>query len=159
MLALLVVMLPWATWRFALRDTFEAWRDCRRLSEQLAATTSRTEAEQPLTDMASGVEIVLSGLLLDAVRQAATDRAVRVAGYEPLVTGTQDGIAVHTAQLTLTGDYTALLQVVAELERTLARCRLRSLKWTTATDRQARRTQLSLTLYIQQITLRSCFNL
>ena len=80
--------------------------------------------------------------------------AVQVAGYEPLVTLRQDGLAVHTARLTLTGGCTALLRVVAELERALPRCRLRSMEWRTATDRRTRRLQLILTLYIQQIVLK-----
>ena len=120
LLSLIVLVLPWAAWRFALRDTFGAWRDCRRLSAQLAATPA----------------------------------AVQVAGYEPLVTLRQDGLAVHTARLTLTGGCTALLRVVAELERALPRCRLRSMEWRTATDRRTRRLQLILTLYIQQIVLK-----
>lgn len=153
LLALLVVMLPWAAWRFALRDTFDAGRDCRRLTAQLAATAPRGEAQQPEIAMVEGSEVVLSGQLLDVVRQTATDLRVQVTGYEPLVSLRQDGVAVHTAQLTLTGSYTSLLQVVGELERTQPQCRLRSLAWHSTTDRRTRRTQLTLTLYIQQIVL------
>lgn len=29
LLSLIVLVLPWAAWRFALRDTFGAWRDCQ----------------------------------------------------------------------------------------------------------------------------------
>lgn len=154
LLTLLVLVLPWAAWRFALRDTFDAWRDCRRLSAQLASMMPAAEGGEPSADVAQGSELVLSGLLLDSVRQAAANAAVQVAGYEPLVTLQQDGMAVHTAQLTLTGGYTALVRVVAELEHKLPRCRLRSMVWRTATDRRARRTQLILTLYIQQIVLK-----
>lgn len=153
MLALLAVVLPWAAWHFALRDTFGAWRDCRRLSARLAAVVPAAGAGEPAAAVAQGAELVLSGLLLDAVRQAAADVSVEVAGYEPLVTLRQDGLAVHTAQLTLTGGYAALLRVVGELERTLPRCRLRSLGWRCAADRRTRRMQLTLTLYIQQIIM------
>lgn len=154
LLTLLVLVLPWTAWRFALRDTFDAWRDCRRITAQLASMTPAAEGGKPSADVAQGAELVLSGLLLDSVRQAAANAAVQVAGYEPLVTLQQDGMAVHTAQLILTGGYTALVRVVAELERTLPRCRLRSMVWRTAIDRRARRTQLILTLYIQQIVLK-----
>lgn len=71
-----------------------------------------------------GSELVFSGLLLDTVRQAADSVGVQVRGYEPLVTLARDGLAVHTAQLTLAGGYAPLLRVVGELERTLPRCRL-----------------------------------
>lgn len=154
LLALLAVVLPLAAWRFALRDTFGAWRDCRRLSAQLAAVPAAETIPQPDAAVAGGPELVRSGLLLDAVRQAADSTGVQVSGYEPLVTLAQDGLAVHTAQLALTGSFASLLRVVGELERTLPRCRLRSLVWQCAADRRTRRMQLTLTLYIQQIVLK-----
>lgn len=46
LLALLVVVLPWATWRFALYDTFAAWCDCRRLMRELKVTTPRNHGLQ-----------------------------------------------------------------------------------------------------------------
>lgn len=148
----LVVVLPWAAWHFALHDTCAAWRDCRRLSarlENLAPEAARTAV--PRLD---GRELILSGGLLDTVRRVAAEKAVQVAGYEPLVTADRDGIAVHTAQLTLTGGYAALLQVTGALEQSLPGCRLRSAEWRTATDRHTRRVQLTQTLYIQQIVLK-----
>ena len=66
----------------------------------------------------------------------------------------RDGLAVHTAQLTLAGGYAPLLRVVGELERTLPRCRLRSLGWQSSADRRTRCLQLTLTLYIQQVVLK-----
>ena len=58
-----------------------------------------------------------------------------------------------TAQLTLTGPFAELLRTVETLERRLPACRLRSAEWQTATRPRTRRTQLTLTLYIQQLTL------
>lgn len=152
LLALLGLVLPWSAWHFALRDTLGASRDCRRLSAQLAAMEPAAQAGRSST-VAQSPELVLSGLLLDSVRKVAAGRQVQVAGYEPLVSLRQDGLAVHTARLTLTGGYAALLQVVGDTERMLPRCRLRSLGWRTAADRRTRRLQLTLTLYIQQITV------
>lgn len=152
MLAALAVALPWTAWHFALQDTLDAWRDCGKLAarlENLAPEASGTAAPRP-----GGRELVLSGGLLDTVRRAAAESKVRVAGYEPLVTAEHDGVAVHTARLTLTGGYTALVRLVDTLERTLPACRLRSLDWQTAADRRTRQTQLTLTLYIQQIVLK-----
>ena len=88
------------------------------------------------------------------MRRASAESKVRIAGYEPLVTAEQDGVAVHTARLTLTGGYTALVRLVDTLERTLPACRLRSLDWQTAADRRTRQMQLTLTLYIQQIVIK-----
>lgn len=152
LLALLVVVLPGAAWRFALRDTLGAWRDCRQLTARLE--TLAPVAAQKTAVAAPDRELILSGGVLDTVRRAAGMRSVQVAGYEPQVTSEQDGAAVHTAQLTLTGRYTELVRVVDALERALPACRLRSLAWSAQTDRRQRRPQLTLTLYIQQVNLK-----
>lgn len=152
-LSLLVVALPWCAWRFALRGTFGTWRDCRRLAVRL-------ETLAPVTPHPAAVgtedrELILSGGLLDSVRRAALLQAVQVVGYEPRVTEERDGVAVHTAQLTLTGSYIPLLRVVDALDRTLPNCRVRTLGWQTAIDRPTRNRQLILTLYIEQAVLKN----
>lgn len=152
LLALLVVVLPIGAWHFALGDTFATWCDCRQLSARLQ--TLAPEPAHPTPVVAEGSELILSGGLLDTVRRAAAELPVRVAGYEPLVTAEHDGIAVHTARVTLTGSYPGLLGVVAKLEKSLPGCRFRSLEWHTVAERRTRRPQLLLTLYIQQVTLK-----
>ena len=97
-------------------------------------------------------ELILSGGLLDSVRRFAP-AGVRATGYVPVTTLRQDGIEIHTAQLTLTGPFAELLRTVETLERRLPACRLRSAEWQTATRPRTRPTQLTLTLYIQQLTL------
>ena len=154
LLASLTVVLPWAAWRFALGETFGTWRGCRRLCVQLAAMAPAPAPGERVAAVVQGSELVFSGLLLDTVRQAADSVGVQVTGYEPLVTLARDGLAVHTAQLTLAGGYAPLLRVVGELERTLPRCRLRSLGWQSSADRRTRCLQLTLTLYIQQVVLK-----
>lgn len=149
LLALLLLVLPWVAWRFALRDTWAAWRDCRRLSALLAETPGAVSEAAPT--MLSEPEVICSGVLLDAVREAAAEHSVQVTGYEPRETFRGEGLAVHTARLTLTGGCKPLLQVTAALETALPDCRLRTLEWRTATDRRTRRTDLVLTLYIEQI--------
>lgn len=152
LLAALVVVLPWAAWHFALRDTCAAHRDCRELAARLK--TFAPETVQSAAVASDARELVLSGGLLDTVRRAAAEVAVQVAGYEPLITAEHDGVAVHTAQLTLVGGYMSLLRVVDTLERALPACRLCSLDWQAAAERRTRKTQLTLTLYIQQIVLK-----
>lgn len=152
---LLVVVLPGAAWRFALSDTFGAWRECRRLErrlEILAPTRPATEAAMP--SVVETPELILSGALLDSVRRFAP-AGVRATGYRPVVTLRQDGIEIHTAQLTLTGAFADLLRTVGQLERRLPACRLRSAEWCTAVQPRTRRTQLVLTLYLQQPTLKT----
>lgn len=146
MLALLFLLLPWTAWRFALRDTCAAWRDCRRLTERLEAV--REERRAPGADLVCDAELIRSGALLDTLRRLVP--TLQVAGYAPVVTQRTDGLALHTAELILTGDFRSLLQTVAALENALPACRLRTLAWHTSTDRRTRRTQLTLTLYLQQ---------
>ncbi len=150
LLALLVVALPWMAWRLALHDTFAAWRECRRLERRLesldavpAASGSelRTEADMP--------ETILSGRLLDTLRRMASP-SVAVAGYLPAVTLREEGIEIHTARVTLAGSFHDLLRTVEALERDLPGCRLRTAEWQTTTQSRTRRTQLVLTLYVQQ---------
>ena len=143
LVGLLALLLPWAAWRFALSDTFGAWRECGRLERRLdalAPTTPATGATVPAAVEAP--ELILSGGLLDSVRRFAP-AGVRATGYVPVTTLRQDGIEIHTAQLMLTGPFAELLPA----------CRLRSAEWQTATRPRTRRTQLTLTLYIQQLTL------
>lgn len=153
LVGLLALLLPWAAWHFALSDTFGAWRECGRLERRLdalAPTTPATGATVPAAVEAP--ELILSGGLLDSVRRFAP-AGVRATGYVPVTTLRQDGIEIHTAQLTLTGPFAELLRTVETLERRLPACRLRSAGWQTATRPRTRRTQLTLTLYIQQLTL------
>lgn len=152
LLALLAVVLPGAAWHFALRDTLGMWCDCRKLTarlEALAPDTARAAVPRP-----SDRELILSGGLLDTVRRAATELSVLVTGYEPLVTQEQTGAAMHTARLTLSGGYTSLVRVVDTLERKLPSCRLRTLEWQVHTDRRQRRSELTLTVYVEQIVLK-----
>ena len=153
LVGLLALLLPWAAWHFALSDTFGAWRECGRLERRLdalAPTTPATGAAVPAAVEAP--ELILSGGLLDSVRRFAP-AGVHTTGYVPAVTLRQDGIEIHTAQLTLTGPFAELLRTVETLERRLPACRLRSAEWQTATRPRTRRTQLTLMLYIQQLTL------
>lgn len=150
-LMLLAFVLPGAVWRFALCDSFGVWRECRRLAAHLA-TSPAVEPTNRDAAFPTAPELILSGLLLDSLRHASTDR-ILVAGYEPLMTLRESGIAVHSARLTLMGDFEDLLRLVATLECTLPQCRLRSMTWQTASDGRARRRPLALTLYIQQIVL------
>lgn len=150
LVALLALLLPWTAWRFALSDTFVAWRECRRLERRLEALAPAAPTARPLRPTAGAApELILSGGLLDSVRRFAPV-GVHATGYVPAVTLQQDGIEIRTAQLTLTGPFAELLRTVDALERRLPACRLRTAEWQTTTQPRTRRTQLVLTLYVQQ---------
>lgn len=153
LLALLLAVLPGAAWRLALRDTFVAWRDCRSLTRGLAVAERCSEASDPASGLFSAApELVLSGRLLDSVRQCAPP-GVEVAGYVPATTRREAGIAVRTAQITLTGGYAGLLRTLHALEGRLSCCRVRSVGWQAVVQPRTRHRQLVLTLYVQQPTL------
>lgn len=149
MLGALLVVLPWTTWRFALRDTFAAWRDCRRFARELSVVASGSRPSQPIASD-EAAELLLSGRLLDTLRRHAPC-GIAVIGYLPVVGETQDGLAVHTARLELTGGFHALLPAMRLLERHLPDCRIRSLEWRMRTEPGTRRRQLVLTVHVQQI--------
>lgn len=151
LLGLLIVVLPLVAWHYALHDTLQAWLKCRRISAQLEQMGPATQTNRPVRT--SDRELILSGELLDIVRQAASSE-VRVIGYEPLVNQEQNGAAVHTGQLTLSGEYRSLLRVADAIERTYPQCRLRSLVWRCGTNPATRREQLTAVLYIQQIMIK-----
>lgn len=155
LLFLLVVMLPVVAWRLALADTFSAWMDCHRLEKRLdGVSTSLPTVGITPRPLPSAQELILSGALIDSVRRfsAAT---LQVAGYLPVTTLQQDGIEIHTAQLILTGSFHDLLRSVQALEQHLPECRIQSLQWQCAKQYRTRKLQLSLTLYIQQLILKS----
>lgn len=155
MVAALVVLLPVAAWRFALAGSFATWRDCRRLEkrlEQVAPTVS--DSDMSVRCAVTTSDLILSGALLDTVRRYAAPELC-ITGYLPVTTSQQDGIEIRTAQLMLTGSFHELLQSVQALEEHLPECRLRSLQWQTVVQHRTRKPQLVLTLYIQQLTLKS----
>lgn len=149
-LTLLLVVLPWAAWRFALHDTYDTWRECRRLERRYG--TLGPIAPETTPPAAQAPELILSGALLNTVRRIAP-HGVRAAGYISAVTLRQDDMEVHTAQITLTGSFVALLRTVEALEKRLHNGRMRSVQWHAAAEHRTRRTQLVLTLYIQQLTI------
>lgn len=76
MMIALLILLPAAAWRYALRDTVRTASECLKLRAEISALPDTAE------DAASGLrnrrELILSGLLLDHI-----GRDVRVTGYTP----------------------------------------------------------------------------
>lgn len=152
-LTLLVLLLPWLAWHYAFRDTLRMGLECRRLAAELAEAVPTTASTAPRrTAPTAGPELILSGMLLDTLQQRVTQHGIAVAGYVPVVTSCRENMELHTAQLTLTGRFIDLLPLLQQVEQ-LPQCRLRSAVWQSAIDRNTRQRQLSVTLYIQQITL------
>ena len=152
-LFLLVVLLPWTAWHYAVEDTVRAAFECRRLTARLdvAGVQASVSAFYPAA-YAGQRELVLSGILLDTLQTEIAARNLRVTGYVPVVTEQQDGLELHTAQLSFTGQFTDLVRFIRHAKQTLSQCRLCAAVWQCTTDRVTRQPQLTLTLYVQQLT-------
>lgn len=154
-LGLLFCILPWCIWHFALSSTFKIWHDCIRmkhLAEQVSAASDMS------LNMTASIqkdipELILSGGVLDSLRRLSSNRDIHIAAYYPVVTMSLESAAVHSAQMTLTGRYVDLLQVVFQLGQELPNCRFRAMNWCTTINPRTRCQQLELTLYIQQLIL------
>lgn len=152
-LFLLVVLLPWAAWHYALGDTVRAAFECRRLTARLAvAETPKAVGAVDPASCIDGRELILSGVLLDTLQSEIATRNLRVTGYVPVVTERQEGLELHTAQLSLTGRFTDLVRFIRHTRQTLPQCRMCAAVWLCTIDRTTRQPQLTLTLYLQQLT-------
>lgn len=144
MMFALLILLPAAAWRYALRDTVRTASECLKLRAEISALPDTTE------DAASGLrnrrELILSGLLLDHI-----GRDVRVTGYTPAVTERRGTLALHTAEVALTGTFAELLRILHHIEHEAPECAVRSAVWRLTEDRAAPNGRLTLTMYIQQI--------
>ncbi len=149
-LALLFVLLPFATWRYALRDTVRAVFDCRRLSREVrthAQSAERVSDTEPL----AGRELVLSGELLSMLLPEAARHEVALTDFRPVVTLNEQGMEIHTATLTLRGPYARILHVVRHLETTIPACRLASLEFRLRSQPNRRMQWLEAVLCVEQI--------
>ena len=151
-LSLLFVLLPWAAWYYAIGNTVYAAIECRRLTTRLQATDSRaaTSDFDPAA-YADQQELVLSGVLLDALQGEIAALNLRVTGYVPVITEQQEGLELHTAQFSLTGRFVDLIWMMRYVQQNLPQCRLCAAVWQCATDRTTRKPQLTLTIYVQQL--------
>ena len=64
----------------------------------------------------------------------------------------EEGLELHTAQLSLTGRFTDLVRFIRHTRQTLPQCRMCAAVWLCTIDRTTRQPQLTLTLYLQQLT-------
>lgn len=149
LLVLLLLLLPWVSWQYALRDTFGAWRDCRRLRNQMQqiVQTGRESAASPI----SGPALLSDGALVRELLPEASRHQVTLRDYKPLVSSRIEGLEVHTAALTMEGSYAGILRVVYHFERHFPCCKSVSLRFNGVVSPDRRRRHTEATLYIEQI--------
>lgn len=148
-LVLMLLLLPWVSWQYALRDTFVAWRDCRRLRYQVRQTAQ--SGPQSTAAPVLGQALLPDGALVRQLQPEALRYRVTMKDYKPLVSIRIEGLEVHTAALTIEGPYTGILRVVHHFECNFPSCKSVSLRFAgvVSPDRRSRHTEA--TLYIEQI--------
>lgn len=148
-LALLLIVLPWMSWHYALSDSFRAWRDCVRLREAVGRVPQpdAVSVRAPLEDPA----LLPDGTLMTLLLPKASACGVRIRDYKPSVTAVGQGLEVHTASLTLAGPFAGILKVTYELETGVQACKPVSLCFGAAVSPDRRSRTLQATLYVEQI--------
>ncbi len=143
-----VVLLPLLAWRLALGDTVGKWREAQRTEKQLVQM--RTQSAAPVPEpVAATAEHIRDGVLLDQI--VCGPAACEVVRYTPYITGSTEGVTVHTAEIVLNTDYLGAVRIIDRIERTMPASRLRSVAMRTLTPRGSKQPQLHATLIVQQI--------
>lgn len=145
MIAALFLLLPVLSWRYALRDTLHAALQIRELRTRVGPSTSADTATA--TPPAAAPEMLLSGELLGRLPDN-----VQVTGYAPALTERHGTPALHTAEVKMAGRFVDLLRAMHRIRCDMPECVVRSAAWELTTDRTTRSEQLTLTLYVEQLT-------
>ncbi|MCL2562123.1 MAG: hypothetical protein FWE10_07405 [Rikenellaceae bacterium] len=152
MLAGLLIVVPYLVYRVAIADTVRMNREMKRTERQITRlqNQSRTEraAEGAVLQTVSDIQ---SGDLLPRIMDCDAGARCVVVKYTPCITESRDGLAVHTAELVLSGTYADLLRLIERIETDIGSCRLVSATFRSIVQRQRRQTQLHVTLILQQI--------
>ncbi len=149
-LVALLVLLPLLAWRLALADTASQWRMARRMEWLLPEM--REQAASPVASAAavSATEQIRDGELLGEI--LCGPGCCEVVKYTPYLSGSTDGLTLHTAEVVLNTDYASLVRIVDNVECNMPQVRLRSVTLRAVTPRGSRQVQLYALLVIQQIT-------
>lgn len=149
--AALLLLLPFMIWRYAIGDTVRSAVEYRRLrlrAAMLAETPDCTTERAPV-DAAVPAH---SGRLIDDLQPLLDGRDVRITGYAPFVTRRECGLTLHTFEMTLTGSFDDLLHCLHRIELECPSAAVRSVAWSTHTDRLDHSQRLLLTLCLQRLT-------
>lgn len=154
-LLLLLVVLPWAAWSLALKDTASKWRAYGKERRELAVLRETAASESG--HVAAGAvlqtgEIIASGQFLRLISETADANRVAVERYTPYLTENGDGIEIMTGEITVSGDYISLVRVIDHIEWKIGACKLVSADFRSAKDRRSGRIKLTATLLVQQMT-------
>ncbi len=146
----LLVAAPWLVYNVAISDTVKLNRELKHARREIAQLQrQKRDAPAMVVETASGLD---NGELIPSIMDCDAGGRCAVVRYTPYITENHDGLAVHTAELVLSGGYTDLVRLVERAETGDPGSRLVSAAFRSVRQRQRRQTQLQVTLILQQIT-------
>ncbi len=149
-LAGLIVAAPWLVYNLAIADTVKLDRELKRAKGEIAQLQGqKRDAPAMIAETASGLD---NGELIPFIMDCEVGERCAVVKYTPYITESRDGLAVHTAELVLSGGYADLVRLVERAETGASGSRLVSAAFRSVRQRQRKQTQLHVTLVLQQIT-------
>lgn len=139
---------------YGIYPFFRLWKEYKDLEQKVRYFSLSLPEEAAVPEKAREEALVSNGLLLERLEKIITGNACRVVHYTPYLTCREQGADVYTGELLLTGRFVNLLRVLNYAEKNFPLCRFRSVVYSVETDRQSRKKQLYLTLWIQQVEWR-----
>lgn len=151
-MALLLLVAPLLTYRLAISSTIATWKVSREESKELIVIQGDSVGSQkPTAFKYDDIEMIESGLLLEQLLDGNNNFAVSIIKYTPYMTYNQNGIRIRTAELILGGSFSSLVKTIERIEKSILTCKIISADFHIAKTGNNRRSQLQLSLYIQQI--------
>lgn len=153
-LILLLAVLPLVVWSMALRDTAVKYRDYRKdrgILEQLQSRPVPAAKEAAGGATGDGEELVASGKFIEAISRTADRNNVAIERYTPYLTYEGNGIEIMTANLEVTGDFSAIVRLLEFIERDISQCRVISLDFKSSKERRSGNIKLTAGILVQQI--------
>lgn len=151
-LLLLVIVVPLLVWRLALGSTAKMWRGYNRNTTRIETLRAEQQAGAvPITLQLWEKEQIASGLLLESILPLAEANGAQIQKYTPYMSQSANGLALYTAEVTLTGRYSGMVRMIQEIETGASACRLVSANFKAVKQRNRPDPQLTLTLIIQQL--------
>ena len=153
-LAGLLIAGPWLVYNMAIKDTVKLKRELKRTEKEIIQIQSqgKREASAPMGIIPVSHNELQDGDLISKLMSCEAGSRCTVVKYTPYITENRDGLAVHTAELVLSGTYTDLVRLIEQTESRSKSYRLVSTTFKSIKQRQRKQTQLHATLILQQIT-------
>lgn len=149
----ILVLAPYAAYKFTFSSTGALWRDTRKMQNDILRLNTANAKEDTAYDRAviAGNDILLNGSFIAELESKGVLDGVSVEKYTPYVLQEED-FSIQTAEICFTGTYRSLLKMLYAVECGMLSCRVSSVGFKSVRSRQNNEIQLQTTLIVQQIT-------